>query len=181
MLRRPRNSLWPPYKIGQAIIFLPYGLFLFSLWPPYVTGHAIIFLSCFFLLLSFFLAGWIKMPLGTEVNFDPGDVVLDEVAAPFPLKWHTPSFRFISLVSRTAGWMKTSLGTEVNLGQCHIVLDGVPAPRERGTAPPLFGPRLLWPLSSILATAEFLLGHRLAIFTYVRMSVRSQSFFSISI
>ena len=27
-------------------------------------------------------AGWIKMPLGTEVNLGPGDVVLDGVAAP---------------------------------------------------------------------------------------------------
>jgi len=27
------------------------------------------------------MAGWIKMPLGTEVNLGPGDVVLDEVAA----------------------------------------------------------------------------------------------------
>ena len=27
-------------------------------------------------------AGWIKMPLGTEVNVGPGDVVLDGVAAP---------------------------------------------------------------------------------------------------
>jgi len=26
--------------------------------------------------------GWIKMPLGTEVNVFPGDVVLDGVAAP---------------------------------------------------------------------------------------------------
>jgi len=25
---------------------------------------------------------WIKMPLGTEVNLDPGDVVTDDVAAP---------------------------------------------------------------------------------------------------
>jgi len=29
-------------------------------------------------------AGWIKMPLGTEVNLDPGNVVLDGVAAPPP-------------------------------------------------------------------------------------------------
>jgi len=28
------------------------------------------------------MAGWIKMPLGTEVNLGPGDVVLDGVAAP---------------------------------------------------------------------------------------------------
>jgi len=27
-------------------------------------------------------AGWIKMPLGTEVNLSPGDVVLDGVPAP---------------------------------------------------------------------------------------------------
>jgi len=27
------------------------------------------------------MAGWIKMPLGMEVNLDPGDVVLDGVAA----------------------------------------------------------------------------------------------------
>ena len=27
-------------------------------------------------------AGWIKMPLGTEVNLDSGDIVLDGVAAP---------------------------------------------------------------------------------------------------
>jgi len=27
-------------------------------------------------------AEWIKMPLGTEVNLGPGDVVLDGVAAP---------------------------------------------------------------------------------------------------
>jgi len=39
--------LWPPYEIGQAIIFLPCGSFL---WPPCVADAHIIFLSCFFLL-----------------------------------------------------------------------------------------------------------------------------------
>ena len=29
-------------------------------------------------------AGWIKMPLGAEVNLGPGDVVFDGVAAPSP-------------------------------------------------------------------------------------------------
>jgi len=52
--------------------------------------------------------------------------------------------------------MTTPLGTEVDLGPGHIVLDGGPALRERGTAPPLFGPCLLWPRSPILATAELL-------------------------
>jgi len=50
--------------------------------------------------------------------------------------------------------MKTPLGTEVDLGAGHIVLDGFPALRERGTAPPLLGPCLLWPRSPISATAE---------------------------
>jgi len=48
------------------------------------------------------------------------------------------------------------LGTEVDLRGGHIVLDGFPALRERGTAPPLLGPCLLWPWSPISATAELL-------------------------
>ena len=31
--------------------------------------------------------GWTKMPLGTEVNLGPGDVVLDGVPAPPPSFW----------------------------------------------------------------------------------------------
>ena len=37
------------------------------------------------------------------------------------------------------------LGTEVDVGLVDIVLDGVQRPLKRGTAPPLFGPCLLWP------------------------------------
>jgi len=32
------------------------------------------------------MAGWIKMPLGTEVGLGPGHIVLDEDPAPFPQK-----------------------------------------------------------------------------------------------
>ena len=39
------------------------------------------------------------MPLGTEVNFGPGDVVLDEVAAPHK-RGTAPSFRFMSIVAK---------------------------------------------------------------------------------
>ena len=47
------------------------------------------------------------------------------------------------------------LGTEVDLGTGHIVLDVVPDVRERGVQqPPSFRPCLLWPRSSIPATAE---------------------------
>jgi len=75
------------------------------------------------------------MPLGTEVNLGPGDVVLDGVAAsPPPKKGTTPVFG-----SCLAGWTKTQLGTEVDHGPGHIVLGGVPSPGIRGTAaPPLF-------------------------------------------
>jgi len=45
----------------------------------------------------------------------------------------------------------------VDLGAGHIVLDGFPALRERRTAPRLLDPCLLWPRSSISATAELLL------------------------
>jgi len=36
-------------------------------------------------------AGWTKMPFGMEVGLDPGDIVLDGVAAPLPLKGAQPS------------------------------------------------------------------------------------------
>ena len=62
-------------------------------------------------------AGWIKMPLGTEVNLYPGDIVLDGVAAPpkrgtappvisscllWPNGWMgtAPSYRFMSVVAK---------------------------------------------------------------------------------
>jgi len=38
------------------------------------------------------------------------------------------------------------LGMEVGLSPCDFVLDGDPAPYpKRGVAPPVLGPRLLWP------------------------------------
>jgi len=47
------------------------------------------------------MAGWIKISLGTEVNLGPGDVVLDEVAAPpLPKRGTAPSFRFMSIVAK---------------------------------------------------------------------------------
>jgi len=49
-------------------------------------------------------AGWIKMPLGAEVNLGPGDVALDGVAAPPLLKGaQTPIFG--SCVLWPNGWM----------------------------------------------------------------------------
>ena len=79
--------------------------------------------------------GWIKMPLDTEVNLSPGDVVLDGVTAT-PKRGRAHQFSVHVYCGQTAGWMKMPLGAEVDLGPGHIVLDGVPALRKRGTAPP---------------------------------------------
>ena len=57
-----------------------------------------------------------------------------------PPKGHSPQFSAHVCCNQTAGWMKIPFGTEVG----NIVLNGDSAPLERGTAPPLFGPCLLW-------------------------------------
>jgi len=55
--------------------------------------------------------------------------------------------RLFQLNVQMVGWVKMPLGMEVGLGPGDIMLDGDPAPpMEKGTtAPPLFGPCLLWP------------------------------------
>ena len=58
---------------------------------------------------------------------------------------------------QTVGWIKMKLGVEVGLGPGHIELDGEAALPERGPAPPVFGPCLLWPsgcLSQLLRPAH---------------------------
>jgi len=97
------------------------------------------------------------MPLGTEVNLGPVDVVLDGVTAPSPKRSAAPSFLFMSC-GQTAGWMKAPLCMEVDIGPDHIVLDRDLAHSRKGHSnPPLLGPCLLWPRSPISATAELLL------------------------
>ena len=95
------------------------------------------------------------MPLGTEVNLGPGDVVLDGGRSSSPYKGQ---FSFHVYCGQTAGWMKTPLGTEVDLGRGHVVRRG-PSFLAKGEqqSPPLFGPCLLWQRSPIPASAELLL------------------------
>jgi len=52
--------------------------------------------------------GWIKMPLGTEVNLGPGNVVLDGVAAP-PKRGTATSFRFMSIVAKRLDGLRRHL------------------------------------------------------------------------
>ena len=91
------------------------------------------------------VAGWIKMPLGTEVGLGPGHIVLDRDPAP-KKKGHS-STQFLAHICchEMAGWIKMPLGTEVSLVPGHIVLDGDPAPRPPKGTPPIFCPYLLWP------------------------------------
>jgi len=48
------------------------------------------------------MAGWMKTPLGTEVDLGPGHIVVDVVPAPAKGAQQPPSFRAISIVSTVA-------------------------------------------------------------------------------
>jgi len=108
------------------------------------------------------------MPLGMEVDFGPGHIMLDGDAA-FSSKGAQPLIFGPYLLwpkgaqqkKDTApplsgprllwsnGWMP--LGTEVDLGPGHIVivLDWDQLPPKGAQQPPFFGPCLLWPRSPI--------------------------------
>ena len=74
------------------------------------------------------MAGWIKMPLGTEVDLGPVDIVLDgNLARPQREGAQHPLF-CATCCGLTAAWIKVSLGTGVGLGPGHIVLHEDPAP-----------------------------------------------------
>jgi len=86
------------------------------------------------------MAGWIKMPLGTEVGLGPGDFVSDEDPVPLPKKGAEPSIFGHVYCGQTAGWIKMALCLEVGLGPGHIVLDGDPAASQQGGIAPNFRP-----------------------------------------
>jgi len=78
------------------------------------------------------------MPLGTEVNLSPGDIVVDGVAAP-PQSGTALQFSAHVYCGQMAGWMKMPLRMEVDLSPGHIVLDGDAAPPAKGAQQsPLF-------------------------------------------
>jgi len=72
------------------------------------------------------MAGWIKMPLGTEVGLGPGDIVLDEdpTHSPPRKRHRPPHFSAHVYCGQTAEWITMPLGTKVSVGPGHIVLDG---------------------------------------------------------
>ena len=66
------------------------------------------------------MAGWIKMPLGMEVGFGPGHIVLDGDPAPHKGA-QLPQFSAHNWCDQTAGWIKMPLGMEVGLDPRDIV------------------------------------------------------------
>jgi len=93
-------------------------------------------------------AGWIKMPLNTEIGLGLGDTVLDGDPAPLPKKGHDPQFSAHVRCGQTAGWIKIPrYGTEVRLVPGDIVLDGAQLPLRKSVTLPalIFSPPLLRP------------------------------------
>ena len=98
------------------------------------------------------------MPLGIEVGLGLRDIVFDvDPATPREKGTPTPT-QFLAHLLWPNGWMDECAawyGSRPRL-RSHCTIRG-PISRERGTAPPLFGPCLLWPRSPISATAELVL------------------------
>jgi len=80
-------------------------------------------------------AGWMKLPLGTDVCHGPNDIVLHGDSAP-PRRAQPPIFGHV-YCGQTAVCIMMGLGTEVGLCLGDIVLDGDPALLPyRDTVPP---------------------------------------------
>jgi len=99
------------------------------------------------------------MPLGTQVDFGPGNIVLDGNPAP-PRKGAQQPPHFLAHVccGQTAGWIRIPLGMEVGLGPGDIVRWGPSSRHEKGKSIPF----TFWPMSivakqsPISSTAELL-------------------------
>jgi len=105
------------------------------------------------------LHGWIKMPLGTQIDLGLRNIVFDVDPATPRKRAHPPPPNFGPRLLWPSGWMDEDAAWYGSRPRprpycprrCH-------SSRERGTAapPPVFGPCLLWPRSPISATAELL-------------------------
>jgi len=83
---------------------------------------------------TYYMAVWIKMPLGTGVGLGTGHIVTWGPSS-FPKQGHSsPQFSVDVCCGQTVAWIKMPLGMEVGLGPGHIVLDGDLPPK--GSQPP---------------------------------------------
>jgi len=91
-------------------------------------------------------AGWIKMPLGTEVGLSPGDITLMGTPLLLPKSGQSPSqFSAHVYCGQRAGWIKMPLGVELCLGSSHIVLNGEATLLPQNGAHTQFSAHVLWP------------------------------------
>jgi len=80
------------------------------------------------------MAGWIKMPLGTEVGLAQATLCYMGTQLP-PTERGTaapPHFSAHVYCGQTAAWIMIPLGKEVGLGPGDTVLDRDPAPPQKG-------------------------------------------------
>jgi len=76
------------------------------------------------------------MPLGREVGFDQGDIVLDRDPAPPQKRGHSPQFLAHVCCGQMAGWIKMPLGMKVGLSPGHTVRWGPSSlPKGAGHSP----------------------------------------------
>ena len=81
------------------------------------------------------------MPLGMEVGFGPGDIILDGHAAlayPLPKRGADLQFSVHLYCGQTAGCIKMPLAMEVGRSPGDFVLDGDPAPLPKRAWTPNF-------------------------------------------
>jgi len=85
------------------------------------------------------------MALGMEVGLGSCYIVQDGDPAPSPKLGQILQFLAHFYCAQKARCIKMPLGKYVGLSPGDFVFDGDPAPSPKGTEPPIFGPRLLWP------------------------------------
>ena len=82
-------------------------------------------------------AGWIKMPLGTEIDLGPGDFVLDGDPAPSPQKRDkAPNFWPMSIVAKRLDASRWHLAWRWSSAQATLCYMRTQLPRKRDTAAP---------------------------------------------
>ena len=95
------------------------------------------------------MAGWIKMPPGTELGLHPIDIVLDaDPAAPSPKRGQSPppNFRPMSIVAQRLQGSTCHLAWRQASPRPHCARWGPSSPlSKKGAQTPIFGPCLLCP------------------------------------
>jgi len=74
------------------------------------------------------------MPLGMEVGFGPGHIILDWDPAP-PKKGQSPQFSAHVCCGHTAAWIKMPLAAKVGFCPGHFVLHGIQLSPHKGRRP----------------------------------------------